>query len=213
MSDEYIEALNRDLTNGLTKARLLAQYAHAGQVDKAGKPYFMHVEKVSRTVGSLINSWNQPSCDFFLKARIVGYLHDIVEDTKITIADLRENEIPPACILAIEAITKSGGIEYQDYLANVKRNKLAAVVKIADMMHNSDLTRLEQITEEDFIRREKYLKAIAFLSEFTCKKCGKTLPLSEMGEKLTRIGEILCQDCLDKYITEWNEYDKWLNNN
>jgi len=56
----------------------------------------MHVEKVSRTVGNLINSWEHPSCDFFLKARIVGYLHDVIEDTEITIADLtRLDQITP----------------------------------------------------------------------------------------------------------------------
>jgi len=199
MCDEYVEVLNRNLTNSLSKARLLAQFAHDGQVDKAGKPYFSHVEMVSRTVGDLISSWNQPSYTFLLQARIVGYLHDAVEDTEVTISDLREHEIPTDCILAIEAITKVEGIAYQDYLEKVKRCKLAAVVKIADMMHNSDLSRLDNVTEEDLARGKKYLKAIVFLSEFTCKRCGQTLPLSVMGEKSTRTGGILCQDCMDQY--------------
>jgi len=198
MCDKYVDAVNRNLTNGLAKARLLAQYAHAGQVDKAGKPYFMHAEKVSRTVGNLINSWEQPSCDFFLKARIVGYLHDVIEDTEITIADLTEHEIPIDCILAIEAITKTEGTPYQTYLAKVKSSKLASVVKIADMMHNSDLTRLNQITPKDLARQAKYQQAIAYLSEFTCTQCGKTLPLAEMGERLSRSGEIVCEGCLEK---------------
>ena len=198
MCDEYVDAVNRNLTNGLAKARLLAQYAHAGQVDKAGKPYFMHAEKVSRTVGNLINSWEQPSCDFFLKARIVGYLHDVVEDTEITIADLTEHEIPADCILAIEAITKTEGTPYQTYLAKVKSSKLASVVKIADMMHNSDLTRLDLITLEDKAHRTKYQHAIAYLSEFTCEQCGERLPLAEMGERMGRSGKMVCEGCLGK---------------
>jgi len=199
MCDQYVEALNRNLTNSLSKARLLAQFAHDGQVDKAGKPYFMHIEMVSRTVGDLISSWQQPSYAFLLQARIVGYLHDVVEDTEITIADLRKHEIPTDCIRAIEVITKVEGVAYQNYLEKVKRYKLASVVKIADMMHNSDLSRLDHITEEDLARKEKYLKAIAFLSEFTCERCGRILSLSVMGEKSTRTGGILCQNCLDQY--------------
>jgi len=202
MCDECVDAMNRNLTNNLRKACLIAQFSHAGQVDKAGKAYFLHVQTVSRTVGDLICSWHQPSSDFFLKARIVGYLHDVVEDTEITIADLYRYKIPEDCILAIEVITKVKGSAYKEYLDKVKRSKLAAVVKIVDMMHNSDLTRLEQITEEDLTRREKYCKAIELLSEFTCESCGQIFPLSMMGEKPTRIGEIVCQNCLDRYAAE-----------
>lgn len=208
MYDPCVDALDRYLTNNLSKARLLAQNAHAGQVDKAGKPYFLHVEKVSRTVGDMISSWDPSSFDFYLQARIVGYLHDVVEDTELTAADLREQEIPTDCILAIEAMTKVEGTAYQTYLDIVKKNKLAAVVKIADMMHNSDLSRLEHITEEDLARKEKYQKAIAYLSEFTCARCGQTLPLSAMGQKSTRSGEIFCQNCLDQYEIGYDGYQE-----
>lgn len=210
MYETCVDALNRYLTNNLSKARILAQFAHTGQVDKAGKPYFLHVEKVSRTAGDMISSWDQSSCDFYLQARIVGYLHDIVEDTELTAVDLREHEIPKDCILAIAAITKTEGTAYQDYLDKVKSSKLATVVKIADMIHNSDLSRLNQITDEDLARQEKYRKAIAFLSEFTCARCGQTLPLSAMGEKLSRNGEIFCQNCMDQSEVGYDGYRKWL---
>ena len=196
MIDKCVDESIQNLTSILEKARLLAQPSHAGQFDKAGKPYFVHVEKVSRTVGELINSWNHPALNFLLKAQIVGYLHDILEDTEITGKELNEHEIPEDCILAIEAITKVEGMPYQDYLDQVRRNKLASVVKIADMMHNSDLTRLEQITEKDLTRQTKYQKAIAYLSEFTCGQCGKMLPLAEMGERPGCRGEIVCWECL-----------------
>jgi transcription elongation factor Elf1 len=81
---------------------------------------------------------------------------------------------------------------------------------VADMIHNSDLSRLDKVTEEDLFRREKYQKAITFLSEFTCEKCEKTLPLSGMGEKSTRKGEILCQTCLVQYEIDYDEYEDWL---
>ena len=152
-----------DLTASLQRARQLAQVAHAGQVDKAGKPYFLHVETVSQTVADLILDQQNDSKAFSLKAQIVGYLHDIIEDTDITPEDLRGYAFPADCILAIEAITKIDGLSYQDYLTRVRSNKLATVVKIADMTHNSDLSRLEKVTQEDLRRREKYHKAIALL--------------------------------------------------
>lgn len=154
-----------DLTARLHRARLLAYEAHAGQVDKAGKPYFLHVETVSQTVADLIPVQQNGSEVFSLKAQIVGYLHDIIEDTDITAEDLRGYEFPTDCILAIEAITKIDGLSYQDYLVRVRKNRLATVVKIADMMHNSDLSRLDNVTQEDLSRREKYQKAIVFFHD------------------------------------------------
>lgn len=61
MHEPCVDEVNRYLTNSLSKARILAQFAHSGQLDKAGKPYFLHVEKVSRTVGDIISSWDQSS--------------------------------------------------------------------------------------------------------------------------------------------------------
>jgi hypothetical protein len=159
----------------------------------------------------MILSWHQASDDFLLKARVVGYLHDIVEDTKVTMKDLWSYKFPTDCILAIEILTKVEGVSYQEYLAGVKRYKLAAVVKVTDMLHNSDLTRLNHVTARDRERQKKYLIAIDYLSEFTCEKCGCTLPLSDMGEKATRIGEILCQNCLEQYENEYDAGENWLN--
>lgn len=210
MSDDYGKDMNQYWTESLSEARRVAQVSHAGQVDKAGKPYFEHVETVSRTVGDLVSGWHWLPDDFSAKARIVGYLHDVIEDTDITVGDLWKYKIPTDCILAIEAITKVEGESYQDYLMKVKRCKLASVVKLADMTHNSDLSRLDTITGEDLARRDKYQKAIAFLREFTCDKCGNTLPLSIMGEKSTRIGEIFCQSCLNQYEIDYDEYEDWL---
>ena len=199
------------LKDNLVKAEALARKAHAGQVDKAGQPYFLHVETVSQRVGEIIQSWRSPSMEFLLKAKIVGYLHDIVEDTDITMEALWGYKVPTDCILAIKKLTKNKNTSYQDYLLEIKRCKLAAVVKVADMTHNSDLGRLAQITEEDRIRQKKYLDAIEYLSSFTCEHCHHDLPLSDMGEKASRVGEILCQRCLAQYELDYDAYEDYIN--
>jgi (p)ppGpp synthase/HD superfamily hydrolase len=153
------------LLTKLSDAMEIARKAHQGQYDKAHQPYFMHPEAVSQIVSEIIKAQPASSEEFMIKAKIVSYLHDVVEDTSFTIDYLRGKEIPEECITAIEILTKKKGQDYREYLSEIKRNKLARVVKIADMMHNSDLSRLRQIADEDKMRREKYLKGIAFLSD------------------------------------------------
>jgi len=198
------------LLEDLAKAIDIAKSAHEGQVDKADKPYFEHVKTVAENVSEIIRSWNEEYDDFLIQAQIVSYLHDVVEDTSLTIDDLWKLQIPVECILAIEVLTKIKGQDYSDYLAKVKQDKLATVVKIADLIHNSDLSRLDVVTPEDSARHDKYLKAIEFLNGFTCAKCGKSYPLSFQGEKPTRINEILCKPCLENYEIDYDEYEDWL---
>ena len=95
-------------------------------------------------------------------------------------------------------------------MAKVKQDKLATVVKIADLNHNSDLSRLEVVTPADMARHDKYFKAIEFLNGFTCAKCRKSYTLSLQGEKPTRIKEILCKPCLEQYEIDYDEYEDWL---
>jgi guanosine-3',5'-bis(diphosphate) 3'-pyrophosphohydrolase len=198
------------LLEALAKAIETAKSAHEGQADKAGKPYFEHVQTVAENVSEIIRSWNEEYDDFLIQAQIVSYLHDVVEDTALTIDDLWKLRIPVECILAIELITKSEDQAYSDYLAKVKQDKLATVVKIADLTHNIDLSRLDVVTPADLAHQEKYIKATEFLKGFTCAKCGKSYPLSNMGEKPARINEILCKPCLEKYEIDYDEYEDWL---
>jgi hypothetical protein len=153
-----------NLKDILKKAEALAREAHAGQLDKAGQPYFIHVDTVSRNVGEIIQGRPDYNEDFLLKARIVGYLHDIIEDTTITSDDLQRLGVPNDCIRAIEILTKKKGVPYQQYLRGIKQDKLAKTVKLADVTHNSDATRLVQVTEEDEKRQEKYRDALVYLS-------------------------------------------------
>lgn len=133
------------------KAYEIAKKAHLGQIDKAGEDYIKHPEKVA----SFVSSDEEKS---------VAYLHDVIEDTELTLEDLREYGFSEEVLKAVDVITKKRGQDYQTYLNSVKENKLARVVKLADLRHNSDLTRLINITEKDVERREKYQKAIDFLN-------------------------------------------------
>ena len=133
------------------KAYEIAKKAHLGQVDKAGEDYIKHPEKVASFVETD-------------EEKAVAYLHDVIEDTELTLEDLHEYEFSKEVIEAVDIITKKKGEDYRSYLNSVKKNKLARAVKLADLRHNSDLTRLTKVTEKDIERKEKYQKAINFLN-------------------------------------------------
>ena len=133
------------------KAYKIAKKAHLGQVDKAGEDYIKHPEKVASFVKTD-------------EEKAVAYLHDVIEDTELTLEDLCEYDFSKEVIEAVDIITNKRGEDYQSYLNSVKKNKLARAVKLADLRHNSDLTRLTKVTEKDIERKEKYQKAINFLN-------------------------------------------------
>ena len=133
------------------KAYEIAKKAHLGQVDKAGEDYIKHPEKVASFV----------KID---EEKAVAQLHYIIKDTELTLEDLSEYGFSKEVIEAVDIITKKRGEDYQSYLNSVKKNKLARAVKLADLRHNSDLTRSTKVTEKDIKRKEKYQKAIDFLN-------------------------------------------------
>ena len=133
------------------KAYKIAKKAHLGQVDKAGEDYIKHPEKVASFVKTD-------------EEKAVAYLHDVIEDTELTLEDLNKYDFSKEVLEAVDIITKKRGEDYQSYLHSVKKNKLARAVKLADLRHNSDLTRLTKVTEKDIERKEKYQKAINFLN-------------------------------------------------
>ena len=133
------------------RAYEIAKKAHLGQVDKAGEDYIKHPEKVASFVKTD-------------EEKAVAYLHDVIEDTELTLEDLNKYDFSKEVLEAVDIITKKRGEDYQSYLNSVKKNKLARAVKLADLRHNSDLTRLIKVTEKDIKRKEKYQKAIDFLN-------------------------------------------------
>jgi len=139
----------------IKKAYKLAEKLHSGYRDRGGSPYFNHIKRVFKGVGGF-NA--KPE-----SLGIVALLHDIVEDTKINIREI-EKVFGKEVSLAVKAITKKPSASYKSYLSNVKSNRLAKIVKIADLKDNINLKRISNPNEDDYARTEIYKKALDYLS-------------------------------------------------
>ena len=134
----------------LIKAFFLCVIKHWKQKDRAGKRYIWHPIHVMLNV----KGYNE---------KIVALLHDIVEDTEVTIPDLKNLKFSKEVIEAVDVITKKKDQEYFSYLKSIKDNSIAKKVKIEDLKHNSDLKRLRFVTQKDMDRFIKYKKALDYL--------------------------------------------------
>ena len=126
--------------------------AHAHQLDKSGLPYVFHPFHIAEQMKDEDTT-------------IVALLHDVVEDTNITIADLKNYGFSEKVISAVAVMTHDPKVEYMAYIKKVKKNPIAAAVKLEDLKHNSDLTRLDEVTAKDIQRNEKYKKAMELLEK------------------------------------------------
>lgn len=135
----------------IDSARALATAAHAGQVDKAGLPYITHPERVAGRLESP-------------EARVVGWLHDTVEDTAVTLKDI-EARFGPETAASVDAVSRRSGEAWEDYLRRVKADPVARQVKISDLIDNSNLTRIPHVTLRDVERQAKYNRALRELME------------------------------------------------
>ena len=138
-------------TSDTKKAMKIAFDAHQGQVDKAGIPYIYHPIHLAEQMET------EEEC-------IVAILHDTVEDTNLTFEDL-EKDFSSTIIEALKLLTHEESEPYIDYIMKIKDNQIARKVKLADLNHNSDTTRLDTLTEKDIKRNEKYKGALKILSE------------------------------------------------
>ena len=135
------------MTNLLSKAIILALKAHEGQVDKSGMPYVGHVMRVM-AAGRTEDE------------KIVGVLHDVVEDTHWTFEALLAEGFPSHIVDALRCVTKLSDDEpYDEFIERVKTNSLAVAVKINDLTDNMDVRRYKELTDWDVRRLRKYLKA------------------------------------------------------
>lgn len=134
------------------KALAVCFEAHKSQVDKSGLPYVFHPFHLAEQMKDEMTT-------------IVALLHDVIEDTSITVEELRDMGFPAEAIAAIQIMTHDKSIPYMDYVARIKKNPIAREVKLADLKHNSDLTRLNEVAEKDLERFKKYKKAISLLEE------------------------------------------------
>ena len=126
--------------------------AHKEQKDKSDMPYVFHPFHLAEQMTTE-------------ETTIVALLHDLVEDTAYTIEDLIHMGFDKTVTDAIALMTHADDVPYMDYVRAIKDNPIAKVVKLADLKHNSDLTRLDKVDEWSLKRQEKYLKAIALLEE------------------------------------------------
>jgi GTP diphosphokinase / guanosine-3',5'-bis(diphosphate) 3'-diphosphatase len=137
----------------LERAIALSAQAHAGQVDKAGQPYILHPLRVILSVTGL-------------HERMAAVLHDVVEDTAITLENLRDEGFSEEVIEAVATLTKSLG---ETRLAAAQRavvNPIARRVKLADVTDNMDLSRIAEPTENDYARLQEYEKVRELLLNY-----------------------------------------------
>ena len=135
-------------TEMTVKAMRLAYEAHLGQVDKTKVPYIFHPIHLAEQME------DEVTCT-------VALLHDVVEDTAVSFADL-EKEFPAEVIEALRLLTHEAGVDYFDYVRKIKTTPIAKCVKLADLTHNSDESRnVEKLIPAEKVHyfREKYAKA------------------------------------------------------
>ena len=138
----------------VNKALRIAYDAHHGQVDKNGIPYIFHPIHLAEQMD------DEVSC-------CAALLHDVVEDTHVTMAQLAE-EFPAEVIDVLKLLTHAEHVEYFTYVRAIKANPIAVKIKLADIAHNSDQTRCigSDLTEEQLAYfRAKYAKAKQILTE------------------------------------------------
>ncbi len=130
----------------LEHAMITAASAHIGQLDKGGQPYILHPIRVMLQCGST-------------EERAAALLHDVLEDTPLTAAELAAEGFPREVLEAVVCLTRVRDEDYAVYIERVCGNRLAAAVKLADLTDNMDLNRLPGLTQRDFQRLERYIRA------------------------------------------------------
>lgn len=121
----------------------IAVAGHKGHKDKYGEPYMLHPLRVMMKMNTR-------------EEKIAAVLHDIIEDTKMTLQDLRQKGFPENIVTAIDCLSKRDGEQYEAYIERVRSNQLALRVKIADLEDNMDLRRIKQMTLKDVDRLSRY---------------------------------------------------------
>lgn len=143
----------KDALSPYAKAKQIARIAHFGQTDKAGVEYLQHPLRVAE--------------GFSGEVAVAALLHDVVEDTAFTLDDLAREGFTKSVLSSVNALTRKEGEAYETYVRRAGRNKIARVVKIADLRDNMNLLRLPELTDADLQRARRYHKAFKYLC--SCK--------------------------------------------
>ena len=139
-------------THKTKKAMRLCFQAHKNQLDKSGIPYVFHPIHLAEQMQDE-------------ETTLVALLHDVVEDSDYSLEDLRAMGFGETVLEAIALMTHDEKVPYMDYVAKIKPNPIARAVKIADLKHNSDLSRLDAVDDKAMARVEKYARALRLLEE------------------------------------------------
>ena len=181
------------LYTALTKKALKISFdAHKNQVDKSGMPYVYHPFHLAEQMNDELST-------------CVALLHDVVEDTDITLDDLKSKGFPDAAIEALSLMTHNDDVPYLDYVRAMKDNPIARKVKLADLAHNSDLTRLDKVDDKAIERVNKYKQAILIL-----KRAERQSKIKKVSGKQTICCNIVvpdeyqfCPSCGKRIILNW----------
>jgi (p)ppGpp synthase/HD superfamily hydrolase len=136
----------------LAVAIAIAADAFRDTTDKAGEPYILHCLRVMNGLHTRDK-----------ELQSVAVLHDVIEDTGITIADLRTMGFSNRVVDAVTLLTHDKETSYEDYILRIAENEDARLVKLSDLRDNSDITRLKGISQKDMERMEKYHWAYTYL--------------------------------------------------
>lgn len=132
------------------KAMNVMYEAHKDQFDQSGQPYVFHPFHVAEQMEDEVTT-------------VVALLHDVVEDTDLTLDDLRGMGFCEEACQALDLLTHRKDVPYMDYIRRIKTNPIAVKVKLADLAHNSDVSRMDGMTEHDRQRQAKYQEATRLL--------------------------------------------------
>ena len=137
-------------TETTKKALKICFDAHKEQKDKSGIPYVFHPFHLAEQMKDEVTT-------------VVALLHDVIEDTNMTLKDLKDKGFSKEVLDALVLLTHNPDENYMDYVKRIKANPVAKAVKLADLTHNSDLSRLDVVDEKALERRNKYLEAMEIL--------------------------------------------------
>ncbi len=150
-------------SENVSKALKIATRAHKGQLDKAGEPYINHPKTVARMLGTE-------------DAQTVALLHDVIEDTSVTPNDLRKAGFSDDIITALDCLTQREGEMRQEYIMRVAENLLATLVKLSDLKHNQELSRIKNPSEKDFERVARYREEERYFCEVQKQSVKGSIP-------------------------------------
>lgn len=173
----------------LEKAIIIATKAHCGQLDKGGQPYILHPLRVMQ------------SCNSDLE-KICAVLHDVIEDTNISLDELKEEGFSEEVLVVLDLLTKKDQEDYSTFIDRISKNETACRVKIADLQDNMNLSRIESPSMEDKKRVEKYMDAFERLHSI----------LYPEKDNFEDYYEIEINGCviLPKIVTEDQFYEKFI---